>query len=155
MVLKVFYNYDQIANLVNKTASDIILNYVPDIILAIGGGGLIPARMLRNKVNKPIKVVSVRLYNSDDTIGNNIEIIQWIDESFKDKKVLIVDEINDTGTTLNFCIDKLKNENNLTDFSVFVIHDKMKEKTKEIQDFQHYFVGKYIEDNWVVYPWDD
>ena len=120
MVLKVFYNYDQIANLVNKTASDIILNYVPDIILAIGGGGLIPARMLRNKVNKPIKVVSVRLYNSDDTIGNNIEIIQWIDESFKDKKVLIVDEINDTGTTLNFCIDKLKNENNLKDFSVLL-----------------------------------
>tara|TARA_B110000967_G_scaffold132026_1_gene134798 strand:+ start:714 stop:869 length:156 start_codon:yes stop_codon:yes gene_type:complete len=39
---------------------------IRDIVIAIGGGGLIPSRIIRNYINKPIYVVTVSLY--DDTL---------------------------------------------------------------------------------------
>ena len=40
-------------------------------------------------------------------------------------------------------------------FSIFVLHDKKREKLKQLEGYQHYFVGEKIEDRWVVYPWDN
>ena len=54
------------------------------------------------------------------------------------KKVLIVDEVDDTGTTLKFCIENLKTKNQLNDCSVFVIHNKQKNKNLHlIRCFYH------------------
>ena len=152
---KLYYTYQQINDIINNTALHIKQTCDVDVILAIGGGGLIPARILRNHIEKPIQVISVKLYSDTDEISNNIEIIQWLNKDLRGKRVLIVDEINDTGTTLDFCVKKLQTENGMDQFSVFVLHDKKREKLKHLEGYQHYFVGEKIEDRWVVYPWDN
>ena len=151
---KLLYSYKQIHTLIKNSSLEIKNKCDIDVIIAIGGGGLIPARILRIYIDKPIYVISVKLYNDKDTLNDTIDIVQWLSTNFKNKNVLIVDEINDTGTTLDFCINKLQRENELTNFSVFAIHDKNKIKNKEIKDYKHYFVGEKISDQWVVYPWD-
>ena len=154
MTEKLHYSYDQITKII-KSKSKEIQDVNPDYVIAIGGGGLIPARILRPLVKKPIHVVTLALYSSDDEIGEEVNIIQWIDKSLdlKDKKILIVDEIDDTRKTMVFCVNKLREFNKANNISVFVVHNKLKEKVGELENV-NYISGEDIEDKWVVYPWD-
>jgi hypoxanthine phosphoribosyltransferase len=49
-----------------------------------------------------------------------VNIIQWINLNLKDKKVLIIDEIDDTRKTMDFCVKELVEKNNANDMCVFV-----------------------------------
>jgi len=148
---KIHYSYDDITNLI-KSNIDRIKKYEPDYIIAIGGGGLIPARILRNFIKKPIYVVTLSLY--DDThIKDNVEIIQWINLDLSNKKILIIDEVDDTRKTLDFCVKRLKKENNANKIGVFVLQNKLKEKLGNLPNV-HYISCEDINDKWVVYPWD-
>jgi len=149
---KLYYTYDDISNLIKNNIQQIKV-YDPDYIIAIGGGGLIPARMLRTYLNKSIYVITVSLYD-DENMKDNIEVLQWIDLDLKDKNILIVDEIDDTRKTLNFCINRLKTKNNANNISVFVLQNKLKNKVNQLDKTINYHACENIEDKWVVYPWD-
>ena len=148
---KVHYSYDDITNLIKNNVHK-IKEFDPDYIIAIGGGGLIPARIIRNYINRHIYVVTLSLYN-DTEMGDQIEIIQWIDLDLKDKKILIIDEVDDTRKTLDFCIEELKDKNNANNIGVFILHNKLKNKVSELNDI-HYMCCEEVEDKWIVYPWD-
>ena len=149
---KIYYSYDDITNLIKNNVHKIKSNDI-DYVIAIGGGGLIPARIMRNYINKPIYVITVSSYD-DEYVKDNIEVLQWIDLDLKDKKVLIIDEIDDTRKTLDFCINRLKNKNNANHISVFVLQNKIKEKIGNFDNIINYISCETIEDKWVVYPWD-
>ena len=150
---KYYYEYNTIHREIQNKAQVIKNSFNPDIILAIGGGGLIPARILRTFINKPIYVISVKGY--EETIKNdNVEIIQWLDKDLSNKKVLIVDEVDDTRTTLKFCVDRLRKLNNVKHLGIFVVNNKIKNKVWNLDDNIKYFSAKEMEDIWIVYPWD-
>ena len=156
---KVFYSYDEIDASCRKSAKFIKDSFKPDIILAIGGGGLIPARIIRNELNVPIYVVSLSSYDEDDKSIDEPRIVQWMDfSSFKEKRILIVDEVDDTRKTLDFLINKLTKEEGIfsTKLGVFVIHNKIKEKTVSDRHLNVYYYhnAEEVEDKWIVYPWD-
>ena len=151
---KYYYEYDDIHHMIEKSVPT-IKNMKPDIVISIGGGGLIPARILRNYINMPIYVMTVKAYDTEDTITSNIEVIQWFDMDLSGKKVLLVDEIDDTRTTLKFCVERLKTVNRANEIGIFVLHNKKKAKTWTIDDDTiSYHAATTIKDNWVVYPWD-
>ena len=147
---KLYYSYEDISNLIKNNYNKI---KQPDYIIAIGGGGLIPARMLRKYINKPIYVITVSLYN-DENMKDNLEVLQWIDLDLKDKNKLIVDEIDDTRKTLDFYINRLKTRNNANNISVFVLQNTLKNKISVLDASIDYFACDTIEDKWVIYPWD-
>lgn len=149
---KLYFTYDEIHKEIAKLAKD-LTEFEPDLIVAIGGGGLIPSRILRSFLKIPIFVVTLESYADSKETSGKINVHQWLDrpEVIKSKRVLIVDELNDTGTTLAFCIDKL-NELEPSDIAVAVIHWKEKKKVYEL-DVPCY-VGKYVPDKWIVYPWE-
>lgn len=157
---KYYVTYDKIDNLCRKSADIISHGFKPDLILAIGGGGLIPARIMRTILNVPIYVISLSTYENETPIDEP-RVVQWHD--FKDiresnKRVLIVDEVDDTRKTLKFLVNKLVNEEGLktNNLGVFVIHNKLKEKEINNSDLNisYYHAGKSVEDKWIVYPWD-
>ena len=156
---KVYFSYNEIDASCRKSAELISDSFKPDIILAIGGGGLIPARILRAKLNVPIYVVSLSTYDENDNPIEEPRIVQWMDFSnFKDKKILIVDEVDDTRKTLNFLVDKLTKEEGIfsTNLGIFVIHNKIKEKEIDYRqlNIDYYHSSLDVEDKWIVYPWD-
>lgn len=155
---KVFFSYNQIDTLCRKSASLINFKFEPDIILAIGGGGLIPARMMRSIINKPIYVISLSTYDEDDKPVDEPRLVQWMDfTNFKDKKILIVDEVDDTRKTLKFLVNKLNEEGlSAENLGIFVIHNKLKTKEVSTTDMgiSYYYSGCDVEDKWIVYPWD-
>lgn len=120
-------------------------------MIAIGGGGYVPARILRSFLkqpgspNIPIQAIGLSLYEtlSSDTVveepGKNVVRTQWLDltslgemKNLIGKKILIVDEVDDTRTTLEYAVKELEKDVELarqklgvdgkTEFSIFVLH---------------------------------
>merc|ERR1711871_1040940 len=59
---KVYFSYADIYQTI-VDAAERVKEFNPDVMVAIGGGGFIPARMLRTIINKPILAVSLELYD--------------------------------------------------------------------------------------------
>ncbi len=149
------FTYDEIHKIIKNKHEYISTSFKPDLIVAISGGGLIPSRILRTYLDIPIYTVSMHFYNEKHELMENPEIIQWIDNDFSNKRVLIVDEIDDTGTTINYCVKKLKETNRCNEIGAFVIHYKLKKKIFDNDKDTNYFVGQYVPNKWITYPWDN
>ena len=156
-VRKYIYTYNEIHNLLFNLVPK-INKYKPDIIIAIAGGGLIPARILRTFLNLPLYIISVKHYYNDlnncDKRYENINVVQWCKQDFTNKKILLVDEVDDTRKTLDFCTKKLKKDNNPKSIAVCVIHNKKKEKIGKFHNDIKYFSALEVGDEWIEYPWD-
>ena len=135
---KVYFSYAQIHETVSRLVGR-VQEFNPDVIIAIGGGGFIPARMLRTQIRKPILAVSLELYD-DDTgeKGQLVKKVQWFDETsgvgkeVRGKRVLIMDEVDDTRTTLKYCVEEVMKTNAPAAIAVVVVHNKL--KPKEVGD---------------------
>jgi len=157
---KVYFSYadihDTVVGLVPK-----IKEFDPAVIIAIGGGGFIPARMLRTDLKIPILAVTLELYDdSTNTVKSNVTKIQWFDEQsevgrkVRGQKVLIVDEVDDTRTTLQYCVEEVIRTNEPSEIAVAVVHNKVKPKQGELPEGVLYMAGADVEDHWNCYPWD-
>jgi uncharacterized protein len=155
---KIYFSYSDIHQTVKVLNSQIKkAGYFPDIIVAIGTGGFIPARILKTFLDKPILTVGLKYYDSDNQPMDSPQKSQWIDEVEKKllgKKILLVDEVDDTRTTLSYCLRELL-KHHPAEIAVAVLHTKIKEKEQEFPDgVKHVFSGLNLEDKWICYPWD-
>lgn len=159
MVKKIWYTYDDVHRVLKELAGKIQASGVRyDAMIAIGGGGFIPARILRCFLNIPIYAVSTAYYANDFGYETNSEIkkIQWLDpmpENLAGKNVLVVDEVDDSRVTLEFVLNELQKEN-FAEIGVAVLHEKIKEKVGRLPEGIRYFSGITVEDWWINYPWD-
>jgi len=151
-------SYNDVHKLVARAAKDITV-FRPEAIVGIGGGGLIPARILRTYV-PTAQLLAVTLHMYDDVtldVRPEPRVIQWIEASVAEefitgKRVLVVDDIDDTRTTLGTVVPKLKEFAPLA-IGVFVLHSKRKDK-RAFPDVSDWIIGDTIDDVWVEYPWD-
>ncbi len=155
---KIFFTYNDIHNTIRKLSEQIKRSgYNPDLIVAIGTGGFIPARIIKTYLDKPILTVGLKLYDENNKPKEAPEKIQWIDEvekKLKGKKVLLVDEVDDSRVTLEYCLRELMSDEP-SEIAVAVLHNKNKEKRGIIPDkIKLYFAGEELEDKWICYPWD-
>ena len=147
MAQKIWYTYDDIHRTVKH-----------DAMIAIGGGGFIPARMLRTFLDIPIYAVTTAYYlnETDSQTTDAVQKIQWLDPiptELQGKNVLVVDEVDDSRTTMRFVLDELERDG-FKKIGVAVIHNKLKPKVAELPADVAYFSGVEIEDWWINYPWD-
>lgn len=157
---KVYFSYAQIHKTITSLKDD-ILAWKPDVMVAIGGGGFIPARMLRTEINIPILAVSLELYD-DATKTARTQVVkkQWFDETsgvgqmVRGKRVLIVDEVDDSRKTLEYCVKELQMTNSPAAVAVAVVHNKLKDKKGTLPEGVAYFAGEDVPNMWNCYPWD-
>ncbi len=155
---KLFLSYNQIHQTVKDIARQIKADgYVFDFMIAIGTGGFIPARMLKTFINRPIVTVGMAYYDLDDNKMEAPVITQWLDDpvnQIKGRKILLVDEVDDTRSTIGFCLERLL-RHDPTEIAVAVLHDKDKPKNRKIPpEVKRYYRGLKLEDLWICYPWD-
>ncbi len=150
---KINYSYQDIHNLI-KVGSLRLKNFKPDYIVAVAGGGLIPARILRTFINVPIISLTISFYNQHNQIMDVPKILQWVDkEVIKGKNILIVDEVDDTRKTLSYLVEFFKE--NSKKLGVFVVNNKIKEKVYKIPNDVLYISCRENTDIWINYPWDN
>jgi hypoxanthine phosphoribosyltransferase len=155
---KHYLSYEQIHETVKALAGEIqAAGFDPDVIVAIGTGGFIPARILKTFINRPVYAVGISYYGLDNVPQATPQTIQWIDEverKLSGKRVLLVDEVDDSRVTLEYCLRELL-QHGPREIAVMVLHNKDKEKRGAIPSaVKHYFVGKLVADKWICYPWD-
>lgn len=176
----------QVHKLCQQSAEKLLADFQPQLMIAIGGGGYVPARILRSFLKKPgspnipIQAIGLSLYESlgNDEVeapGTKVTRTQWLDLSalgemanLVGKRVLIVDEVDDTRTTLEYAVKELQKDVELarqkispdapkTEFSIFVLHNKDKVKKGRLPDemMAHgYSAAKTVGDVWICYPWE-
>jgi hypoxanthine phosphoribosyltransferase len=155
---KYFFSYQQIHKTVKKLAGLVIESgFGIDVIVAIGSGGFIPARILKTFLKKPILTVGITYYGTDNKPTGTPQTIQWIDsveKKLSGKNVLLVDEVDDSRVTLEYCLRELLHHAP-KEIAVAVLHNKIKEKKGSLPaDIKRYFAGEVLEDRWICYPWD-
>ena len=156
---KIWYTYDEIHQAIRQLAQKIQASGTRyDAMIAIGGGGFIPARILRSFLNIPIYAITTAYYCNDQghTTRDSVQKVQWLDpvpDALKGKNVLVVDEVDDSRVTMEFCLTELQKEDFGT-VGVTVLHEKIKAKVGKIPEGIPYFSGLTVEDWWINYPWD-
>ena len=121
--------------------------YRPDIILAIARGGLFVAGSLGYALSvKNLYVMNVEYYSGvDERLDVPVMLPPYVDVvDLCDTKVLIVDDVADTGHTLalvrNHCVTEV------AEVRTAVLY----EKSRSVVDCE--YVWKYT-DKWINFPW--
>lgn len=138
---------DRLVESIKKT------NAVPEAIIGIGRGGLIPATLLAYKldVNK-VYNFSVQSYSADNKQLQQFTTVQEPGDDikqFSDKNVIVVDDLADSGNTFAYIKERLAELHGLHDVKTAAIC--IKEHTAHIPDF---FVTVYPKSEWIIFPWD-
>ena len=94
-------------------------NWMPTIILGINRGGCIPGVYLSHRLNIAHEVLDIRL--RDHTTKPNLSVLE---KAFAfQKKILIIDDINDTGATFNYIVENFSKGDGRIKFAA-LIHNK-------------------------------
>jgi hypoxanthine phosphoribosyltransferase len=133
--------------LLNQTQKINKANFNPDIIVAVSRGGLAPARILSDLLEvQNLAIIRVEFYLGINKTREQPIITQSLSAPVTAKKVLIVDDISDTGKSL-----KLVTEHILT-------QGAKEAKTATIYAKpESTFTPDYFEkqtSSWVIFPWD-
>lgn len=154
---KLYVTYEEVhqhcARLARAVAED---GWEPDVIVAIASGGFIPARILKTYLKKNIYVVGLQRYDDDQAVRAVPLKIQWIDEverKLSGKRVLLVDEVDDTRVTLAFCLNELF-RHGPAEIRVAVLHQKRKPKEATFPEGVKVYQAEELDDVWIKYPWD-
>ena len=150
-----------------------ISDWKPDYIVGIVRGGLVPALYLSHYLNVPMHTLNVSLRDSEsgesnlwmaeDAFGH--EIYDPMCSGDGRKNILIVDDINDQGTTLNWIMNDWKSGcfpddpswdevwNNNVRFAVLV--DNLASACDVKMDYVGMEINKAEDPVWVDFPWED
>lgn len=122
--------------------------FKPDIVVAIGRGGYVPARILCDYLLiRDLTSIKVEHWGIVATETEKAVIKFRLCTDIKDKSVLLVDDITDTGDTLRVSLKYLKDFGPKTIKTAVLIH-----KTCSVI-VPDYFISKIIKWHWVIFPW--
>ena len=71
----------------------------PDYVVGLTRGGLVPANLISQYLECPMECLKVSLRDDASQPESNLWMAQ---DAYEGKKILIVDDINDSGATLNW-----------------------------------------------------
>ena len=180
MTKKVYYTDKEIDELVHNIMRQIINDHwVPDYIVGLSRGGLVPAIKISHYLDIPMETLKVSLRDGGESESNcwmaedaygyiqATTIPRPVGEPTSDpalrKNILIVDDINDTGATLQWIKDDWSNSafhndpewndiwNKNVRFAVLIDNDA--------SPFEVNYIGKSInkeeDPQWCVFPWEE
>ena len=145
-VEKDIVTWDALEMLVRQLAEQVGREH--DVLLAITRGGLVPAGMLAYLLgHRDILVAAVAYYDDSGQPGEQPAFLQFpADPLLHGKRVLIVDEVWDTGTTIEAVVERVRLAGG--EPTTAVLHFKpQRSKVASVPD--HHVVST---DAWVVYP---
>ena len=149
-----YVSYDEYHNLIEKLAIKVHQSgWEFDNILCLARGGMRPGDMLSRIFNKPLAIMSTSSYRSDGgTVQGNLDIARFITTPKGEiaGRVLLVDDLADSGHTLNAVIKTLKtNYQPITELRSAVIW------TKAVSTFTADYSVEFLATNpWIHQPFE-
>lgn len=149
-----YVSYDEYHNLIEKLALKVYQSgWEFDTILCLARGGMRPGDILSRIFDKPLAIMSTSSYRADaGTVQGRLDIARFITTPKGEiaGKVLLVDDLADTGHTLQAVINTLKNHYEpITELRSAVIW------TKGVSTFQPDYSVEFLNTNpWIHQPFE-
>lgn len=145
---KVYLTWWQVDRAIFALADELRKHFMPDVIVGVARGGLIPAVRLSHILGDvELKVIDVKFYKGIDERMEKPVVTIPLHGSLEGKKVVIVDDVSDTGKTLEVVIEEVKKAG-AKEIKVACL--SMKPWTKVVPDF-----CVFRTDKWIVFPWEE
>jgi len=126
---------------INKTG------YQPDILVGIARGGMVPASILSDLLGvRQVVMIRIEFYDDIAKPGMQPVITQFLNVTVNGKKVLLIDDVSDSGLSLKIAKQYLIAEG-AVEIKIATLYAKA--ITKTMPDF----IEK-ITSRWIVFPWE-
>jgi len=136
--------YDMLLDLAGRIRKD---GFRPDIIVGISRGGWPPARVLSDLLSNPnVANVRAEFYLGIAETGSEPTLTQPVSVKTRGKKILIVDEVADTGKSLRMVREHIVQEGAKEARTVTVYY-------KPWSIVRPDYFAKETSD-WIVFPWE-
>jgi hypoxanthine phosphoribosyltransferase len=119
--------------------------WMPQFIVGIKRGGLVPAVALSHKMHLPLIVISCQLRDGKEEF-NPLEIVDLP----KNAKLLVVDDICDSGKTLEKVFYSLKKD--FSDIKSCSLFHNIRQKF--YSDYKARKIDRDYERGWIIFPWE-
>jgi hypoxanthine phosphoribosyltransferase len=164
---KIYYTWQDVEHHTQEILRQIHADaWRPDYVVGLTRGGLVPANLISQYLGCRMETLKVSL--RDDT---ECESNLWMAEDAfghemdQPKRILIVDDINDTGATLNYiredwpsgCFPDNPRWTEVwgSNVRVAVLVDNESSKSEIPVSYSAVDINKAEQDSWIVFPWEE
>ena len=164
---KIYYTWRDVEHhtqeILRQICSD---SWRPDYVVGLTRGGLVPANLISQYLGCRMETLKVslrddtecesNLWMAEDAFGHEME---------RPKRILIVDDINDTGATLNYiredwpsgCFPDNPRWTEVwgSNVRVAVLVDNESSKSEIPVSYSAVDINKAEQDSWIVFPWEE
>ncbi len=124
-----------------------VSGYSPEVIVGVSRGGWPPARVMSDLLqNSNLANIKVEFYTDIGVRTEKPRITQPVTSNVVGKRVLVVDDVSDTGHSLRIVVNHLR-RNRVEDLRVCTLYLKPKSV------FRPDFFTK-VTRKWVIFPWE-
>ncbi|MCW3992788.1 MAG: phosphoribosyltransferase [Candidatus Bathyarchaeota archaeon] len=121
--------------------------FTPDVIVAVSRGGFDPARILCDQLGiMRLASVQIEYYTGVSQTGRAPRVIYPLNAEVPGLRVLVVDDVSDTGTSLKVAMDHVAMLG-ASEVRVATLH------VKPWTTFRPDYSATEV-DAWIVYPWE-
>lgn len=122
--------------------------FQPDIIVAIGRGGYLPARILSDHLGI-FDLTSIKVEHYHGVHKERVAEVRYpLTAQIAGRRVLLVDDVSDSGETFRAAIRHLREQGEAAHLRTAVLHHK------RVSGFvPDYYVEEVVEWRWIIYPW--
>jgi len=140
--MECFISWEKVDEALQMLAERVSRDFGPDFIVGVARGGLVPAVRLSHLLGGEFRTIHVQYYKGRRPLARP-KLIS--DAGPLKGKVLVVDDVADTGESLKFVVDRLAKRG--AEVKVATIACKPCSKFKP-----DYFAFKT--EKWIVFPWE-
>jgi len=142
-------SWDEAYHLSRKLAKAVkSYGFHPDLVVAIGRGGYVPARIVCDFLLHSL-LTSIKIEHWDIAACKRSEAsVRFpLAVDVRDQKILIIDDVTDTGDTLRIAIDYIKSQG-ASDIKTAVMQHKT---TSALEP--DFYADLITDWRWIIYPW--
>ena len=159
---KIYYSWQDVEHQTQEILRQLQRDdWMPDYVVGLTRGGLVPANLISQYLEVRMETLKISLRDDTQAPESNL----WMaEDAFEGSKILIVDDINDSGATLNYikqdwqssCFPKDKRWKKIwgNNVRVAMLVDNEASASKLKINYSAVDLNKAEEDCWIVFPWE-